>query len=236
MTPYETIWIIGGGQFSRRAACLLSKNPGRTSITVVDRKPVYDFPEHVTTVQADGIEWLVNNLQRDAEVTRIIPAIPQHVAAYWLQQRLARQYLYFSFQAIPTSLFDLLPNPFKLRDGSVATSYATFMCPPNCSEPEDNCSATGLPREIPLYNFLNNITCTTYRKLVITSHQFAPGVGGYYPEELWLLLDHAHKMPLAPLIIATSCKCHGIISRLRPEPDVKRTNRPESATDESEPD
>lgn len=199
-----------------RAANQLHKEIPGCSITLVDREPINASADHIHCICGDGTAWLLKNFTPDASVSKIIPAVPLHTAAYWLQGKLSAEDAPVYFRRIPKPLIDQFPNPFPLEDNSVAISYADFICPPDCPEPEEFCTHTGLPRQTPLYRYLETINCGPFQKLILQSRQFAPGVGGFFPDDLWQLLERARALSGEQLLTSTACKCHGIASLLCP--------------------
>jgi len=212
----EKIWVIGGGQFGLRAARLLSRDVPAPTITLVDRRSLSVNDEHFEIVTGDGVSWLYEHLSPDARVSKIIPAVPFHLAARWLQAQLGNARQTWHQQTIPEWLLDRFPHPFLTADGSVALSYADFLCPPDCEEPEGYCTHTGEPRPTPLHRYVETVDCPPYHVLVLRSRQFGPGVGGFYPEDLWNLLARARKYRERSLLIVTACSCHGIATLLCP--------------------
>mgnify|MGYP001006276781 CR=1 FL=1 len=83
---HETVWVIGCGQFGRRAVALLKESAPASTIVVVDSFPVSDLPEDVELVCADGVEWFVEHFTPGANVQKIIPALPLHLAAEWMKK------------------------------------------------------------------------------------------------------------------------------------------------------
>jgi hypothetical protein len=98
--------------------------------------------------------------------------------------------------------------------GEVYLSRASHICPDDCPSPEDFCPVTGESRTPALYEELAALNLPGFRIIVIISRQLAPGVGGYPPRELTDLpskiADIHHN-----LLIATACRCHGVVHALR---------------------
>jgi hypothetical protein len=69
---------------------------------------------------------------------------------------------------------------------------------------------------MPLHHYLETIDYGSYKALVLQSRQFAPGVGGFYADDLWNLLHQARILAGSPFLTATACKCHGVVSMLCP--------------------
>lgn len=210
----EYIWVIGGGQFGRRAGELLLNTASANKIIVVDHLPIEDLPGDIQFVCADGVEWLVEQFTPDAVVSKIVPALPVHLAAEWLKQKLLDEQLIVRGVEIPELVFNRFPHPIRLAPDQAVASHADFLCPPNCSEPDELCTFTQEPRPQSMYRLLERMDCGTYVPIIVRSRQFAPGVGGFFPDDLWNLLERARALPEIPLLIGTACKCHGIINTL----------------------
>jgi hypothetical protein len=106
-------------------------------------------------------------------------------------------------------MLDLLPNPMVVNESNIVCSRADFVCPDDCPEGE-LCTVTGKPRE-PLYDALERLELPGYNMLVQRSSQILPGVGGYRLGDLHRL---AHFVDKGRFLIATSCKCHGILTAI----------------------
>jgi len=207
----ETVWVLGGGQFGQRAVDLLRKAAPAATLVVIDRQPPGDLPADVECVRADGVAWLVEHFFPQTRVGKIIPAIPRHLAAEWLKRKLAEEGADVCALDIPEDLLLRFPHPMRLSPGQVVMSHADFICPPNCAEPDELCSYTRRPRPTPLYRLLETLDCGSFTPLIVRSRQFAAGVGGFFPEDLWQLLARARSLPGTPLLVGSACKCHGIV-------------------------
>lgn len=209
-----TFWIIGGGYFGRRAAQLLRKNTPAGRIVVVDKLPVHGLPEDIDLVCADGVNWLAEHLTPDSHVDNIIPALPVHLAADWLKTRLLKEQRVVCHPEIVDAQLSHFPHPIRVTGSRIVMSHADFHCPPNCSEPDVLCTYTQKPRPQSLYRLLATLDCGDFSPLILQSRQFHPGVGGFFPEDLWHLLERVRALPDTPLLIGTACKCHGIVDSL----------------------
>ena len=207
----ESIWIIGGGKFGKRAVNLLHSATSSATFVLVDQQHVADLPPDIEFVCSDGVEWLVQQSVSDSALTKIIPVIPVHLAAEWLKQKLTADGGVVSSESIPESLVHQLPHPMRLGSDKIVISYADFICPDSCAEPEDICSYTQEQRPQPLYEVLEKMDCGDFLSLIVRSKQFAPGVGGFYLKDLCDLLIRARSLPDVPLLLATACKCHGVL-------------------------
>ena len=214
MAVNENIWVLGGGKFGRRAVHLLQKRNAQNTITVIDRAFITDLPAHIATVRADAVEWLVEHLTPDASVNKIVPALPLHVVAEWAKMRLGSGQFRLESRPITDHQLHRLPNPIRVSSSRVVASHANFICPPDCPEPEKICTYTQMPRPQTMYSLLAELAMERGTPLVIRSRQFAPGVGGFFPEDLCELLDRIKRNASTPLLIATACACHAIIDGL----------------------
>ncbi len=212
----ESIWVIGYGNFGRRAVDqLIKKSHNPAHLTVIDRNLQEDVQDGVKYVCSDGVRYLVDKFGRQGEVRRIIPALPVHLAAQWIKSRLVAQGKTVEELPIPEEVVQLLPNAYHLSAADYAVSHADFICPSDCMEPEEICTHTGNPRPQPLYDLLGSLPAVEALALTIRSHQLAPGVGGLYADELWRLFDRVQRQEGRQLLLSTACKCHGLVSSFR---------------------
>ncbi len=211
---HETFWVIGGGQFGRRAVELLKKDTPAGKIVMVDRLPLHNLPDDIEMVHADGIEWLTEHFTPAAAVDKIIPALPVHLAADWLKKKLISESRIVRATEIPEGQLYHFPHPIRINPSRVVMSHADFICPPNCSEPDSICTYTGKKRPPSLYCILETMVAGNFVPLIVRSRQFHSGVGGFFPEDLWHLLERARSLPETPLLIGTACKCHGVVDGL----------------------
>jgi hypothetical protein len=195
--------ILGAGKFGRLALTRLARQDAAASFVVVDRDPAalavtLDGVPDWTRVQAEAIAFLVRHLGGDGRWDWIIPMVPVHVA--------------FQPEAVPEALAELIPGARRGPQGELYLSRAQHLCPDDCAEPEV-CPVTGESRDVPLHQELASLQLAGYEIRVIPSQQLAPGVGGYPP---WRLLGLARDMGAlkGKVLIATACRCHGVIHGL----------------------
>jgi len=208
--------ILGAGKFGRLALERLTRQDAAASFVVVDRDPAALALEVEgvlgrTRVQAEAVAFLVQHLSRDGRWDWIIPMVPVHVAFHWL---MAGPLAGSAWQpaAAPEALAGLIPGARRGAQGELYLSRAQHHCPDDCAEPEV-CPVTGESRDLPLHQELASLHLAGYEIRVIPSRQLAPGVGGYSPGRL---LDLARDMRALKgnVLIATACRCHGVIHGL----------------------
>ncbi len=213
--PPESIWILGAGHFGRLAAQRLTRRFPHTDFTVVDlredRLEKVSRELNVRCLWKDSIGHITENPL--PEGLWIVPAVPVHVAFLWLTHRLGEEGPVVRLP-VPATVDEQVPNPMRVPSGTVYASYATFICPDACSEPDDICSHTRKPRLGILHEHLANISVPDFKVMVVRSHQLAPGVGGYPTQSLQNLLAGARQEP-GGYIVATACRCHGVLDCLR---------------------
>ena len=209
-------WIIGAGHFGRLAVERITRHISDAIISVVDKQPFTLAREGIVSFNQDGIGWLKDRLSHTSPVDMIVPAIPVHVAYAWLTLKLKN---YFDIHSIhiPDSWLIQMPHAIRGTTGQAFVSHADFLCPDNCPEPENICTHTGKPRPMDLFRLLDNLDIEAVLPIVLRSHQLLPGVGGIYPADLMSALDTARKNSQRPLMIATACRCHGVVDFLRLE-------------------
>ena len=208
--------ILGSGKFGRLALRRLARQDAAASLVVVDQDPAalavaLDGVPDWTRVQAEAIAFLVRQLGGDDRWDWIVPMVPVHVACQWLLTGpLAGSG--WQPQAVPEALAGLIPGARRGPQGELYLSRAQHRCPDDCAEPEV-CPVTGESRDLPLHQELASLHLPGYEIRVIASRQLAPGVGGYSPRRL---LDLARDMGALKgnVLIATACRCHGVVDGL----------------------
>ncbi len=213
-------WIIGAGRFGQIAVERIIRHIPGASITVVDKQPYAFDDSGVVMICRDGIQWLDAMLGSDVPVDMIIPAIPIHVVAEWLIGNIKKLFDIHPIQ-IPDSWLSRMPHPIRGKAGQAFVSHADFICPDNCPEPEKMCTHTGKPRPTDLFRLLGNFDFEDVLPIVLRSHQLLPGVGGIYPADLIDALDTVCNNSHRPLLIATACRCHGVVDFLHLEKKIR---------------
>jgi hypothetical protein len=213
----KTFWIIGAGRFGALAYQRLSQVDAQRRFTLVDRSEqrllTFAGPR-LRTVCTEGIAFMAQHLGPEHSPDWIIPSLPVHLAAEWLQRR-------FGFAALqridlPDGIQARLPHCQRGAGGDLYTSYAGFRCPDSCDEPDDICTITLKQRGVDMYRRLAELKVGSFSSLVIRSHQLVPGVGGYRPVQLMQLAADAERCR-GPMLVSTACRCHAVISPFRYE-------------------
>ena len=207
-------WIIGAGRFGQLAITRLKRHFPEATLTVVDEREVEFGVDKATFIRANALEWLSGMLTANAPMDMLVPAIPVHVAAKWIVSRLEKR---FDVQplAVEQAWIDSAPNAMRGAHGQAYVSHANFLCPDNCPEPRDRCTHTGLPRPMDMFRLLEKICPDGFVPIVLRSHQLAPGVGGITKDDLIQAKEAAFQDSHKPLMIATACRCHGVVDFMR---------------------
>jgi len=211
----QIFWVVGAGKFGAKAVrTLVSKNPG-AQVVLVDSDPRtlkgWDAP--VETVAADGITYLVTRLKQGRKPDWIIPAIPVHVALELIGGLLQKE-IQIEPILIPAEIRHKLPNPIIAEESQLWVSHATFLCPVNCSEPDEHCTVTRKPRQPDMYRLLEELNTSAFNSVVVRSHQLAPGVGGFRPADIYRALSGVRRSK-GPVLVSTACRCHGVVNAIR---------------------
>jgi hypothetical protein len=201
--------IIGFGKFGRIAFDRLKNLSTSGTFVIVDPQiSVGEFSRDKQTqwIRESGPEFLLEHDQlHDMDI--VIPVAPFNVAAAFIcaANRGVRN------AKIPKGLGEHFQNALLVDKSNLCVSYADFLCPDDCEEGE-TCTVTGQIRQ-PMFELIERLIVSDFTVLTLRSFQLAPGVGGYTLLSLRSLLDaiaSGHNF-----LIATSCRCHGIITAIR---------------------
>ena len=204
--------IVGYGKFGRIALERIRSAFPEMSVIVVEHDPSVPAPSdtaHVTVVRNDAVSFLSESNMLEPD-DLIIPMVPIHLAAHYVLSRCPG--------TAPVPIWDkmgeMLPNPIRLDTSTLVCSRANFVCPDDCPEGRV-CTVTGREIDTPLYAVLEQIEAPGFKVLVQRSFQVLPGVGGYSFGDL---IELAAEINEGTYMIATSCKCHGIITAVGYKP------------------
>jgi hypothetical protein len=160
-------------------------------------------------VCTEGIEYLARFLKPPGSSDLIIPAIPIHVGFEWIKRSISASQQ-MKCLAVPDRVAVCLPNTSKGEGGELFISNADFICPDNCSEPDEVCTFTGRPRRRTLHRALSSLRYGEYQSIVIISRQLSPGVGGYESVDMFRALAKV-ELSTGPVLLSTACRCHGVM-------------------------
>lgn len=212
--PPQAVFIIGAGHFGRRAALLLQRETPEVMVYAVDHReePLSLLRGRgVSAIHGDGVRYAVENVRFMAPGHLLVPAVPFHLAYEWLKGDLGPR---FSFrpEEIPWEALAPIPQVWKANDGSALVSYADFLCPEDCPEPEC-CTVTGERRDRPMHALLAQLPFGGDRGVyILRSRQLAPGLGGYRASDLTAMAEEIASSDKTRWILGTACRCHGVLS------------------------
>ena len=212
----KIIWIIGAGRFGQLAVDRLSKLEKDAHLVLVDPEAqnlLKAETDRCTLERMDGVDFMLTHLSGPEDGPAwIIPAVPIHLAGEWCLGRMGHGRL--EQLTLSPAMDKILPNPMRLSDKNIYVSHADFRCPGNCPEPKDLCTVTRERRKANMFDVLAKVDYQPFQSFVIRSHQLAPGVGGYRPDQLFTLLDQV-RMHKGEMLVSTACRCHGVVSGFR---------------------
>ncbi|HTY24761.1 MAG TPA: hypothetical protein VMC85_16650 [Desulfomonilaceae bacterium] len=199
--------IAGYGRFGRIALERLKKVfPDREALIIEnDREKLSEkLPSGTVAVNMDTVAFLSHTEALEPD-DLILPMVPFHLAASYIMK--TSQNIHEI--SLPDEIATKAPNPIRINSSTLLASRADFLCPDDCPEGE-RCTITGR-REEPLYRKLAAITIPGFSVLVQQSYQILPGVGGY---PLGDLIKLSGKVAVGRYIVATSCKCHAVLTAI----------------------
>lgn len=204
----KPVTIIGAGKAGKKALDVLT-GLGFNRIRVIDPDPaaLESLRAGATVIQADGIEWLSREAEDRLKGEWIAPTLPVHLAFRWLLDVLgdkARQV------DVPAHALTGLPGLTATQDGGFTISLAQGLCPPDCDERKGCAWSRAYPLTLP--QALSRLSKEWPMEL-IRSRTLAPGLGGFSRSVLDRLKDRIESGP-GRAIIATACRCHGVIHAL----------------------
>ena len=210
--------ILGAGKFGRLALQRLARQDAAASFLVVDRDPEalsaardLGIPGFAG-VASEAVAFLAANLKEEAPWDWLIPMVPVHVAWAWL---LAGPLKGWETVAAPEVLEDVGPVCFRGPEGQLYFSRAAHLCPDDCSR-----AGFGLPgeRRVPGGAAVCGTGSPEAARAVpsgwLAAGNWPPGWGAIRPEELLALARELAGMN-GRILIATACRCHGVVHGLR---------------------
>ncbi|MGA2401878.1 MAG: hypothetical protein ABSG91_09245 [Syntrophobacteraceae bacterium] len=211
--PPRQIRVLGAGRFGRLAAEKLKRRFPDALLSIADRDAA-----RVDGITRDlGIAGEVEDSIRSIsgilpDDLWLIPAVPVHVGFEWAMNELNSMGEVRRLP-VPEEVDLQVPNPIRVPSGTLYASFATFVCPDYCSEPEEICTHTGKERPGNLYEVFGGVLASGFDVAVLRSWQLAPGVGGYPGRSLRELLAVIGSKS-GGYLVASSCRCHGVMDAL----------------------
>lgn len=212
MGSEDAVFIIGAGHFGARAARLLA-DAAMGPLFVVDMDPRRLDEVNRTglrLVAEDGIRFLARNYSGLHPRSTVVPAAPVHLAYEWAALYLEDAYVCRRTH-MPEGILRSMPHAWPAGEGSLLASFADFLCPDDCPEPE-RCTVTGELRDPPLHDLMKGLAAEDFRVHVIRSRQLAPGLGGYRSEDLGTAAHAITRRVPGRWLLCTACRCHGVLT------------------------
>ncbi len=208
--------VIGGGKFGCKAIEYLIER-GRNFV-VIDMNPeceaVKRFDLEMTTdTKHKGRYFIQGDISKVLELIEtlkpelVFPTAPIHIAA-----ELAR--VKFNLKPWIEEVDRIIAGiPAKVivscGKGTVVVSYnRDKKCLENCPAP-DICPVTKIKKPCPMYDLISFAYPDAF---VLISEQLKPGLGALKGRDLIEFLEFARDKQ--KFVVATSCKCHGVITAL----------------------
>jgi hypothetical protein len=173
----------------------------------------------VQWLAAEAVTFLVEHFSEALLWDWLIPMVPEHVAFAWLRQG-PLQGSHWEVIEVPESVGQGLPYARRGEKGELYLSRAGHLCPDDCWEPDSVCPVSGESRETALFEDLATLKVAGFQVEVIASRQLAEGVGGY-PTRRLAALAQKLKSFKGKVLIATACRCHGVMHALRRRPEIR---------------
>ncbi len=211
--------ILGAGKFGRLALTRLAAKDPAAAFVVVDHDPQALAAAReracsgVRYVQADAAAFVAGHLNDEAPWDWLIPMMPVHLAWAALRHG-ALAAANWEALPVPESVGLGLPLVIQGKTGELYLSRASHLCPDDCPEPDTLCPVGGESREVSLSEELAALEIPGVTIKVVASRHLAPGVGGYPPGVLARLAREVAGLS-GRLLIATACRCHGVVHGLR---------------------
>jgi hypothetical protein len=221
--------VIGGGAIGAGSALQLlrARDAGRlhtNEIVVVDRDPAcaaFELPAPVTVVTDEWARWLAGNVDSLQALDHIVPDHwAPHLLRDWLVGELTRR----GADVVRAQGVRSRGVPFAAatRDDDLALSYATWLCPPRCIEP-DLCPHT---RGIKDWSLADDLTRDAPgeawdAQIVFRCLHLVYGIGTVPVADILAARERVLtglKRGVQRYLVATSSHCHGLAGAIEVHP------------------
>jgi hypothetical protein len=224
-----TFVIIGGGAIGAGSARQLvrAREAGRLEtdrILVIDRDPACAataLPAPVQVVTDDWSHWLTGHLDALGESDHLVP---DHWAPHLLREWLAGELTRRGAEVARVDGLHRhgLPYTGATKDGDLALSYAAWVCPPRCIEP-DLCPHT---RGVKNWSLADDLARDAPGEawdghIVFRCLHLVYGIGTVPVADILATRDrvtHGLGRGVQRYLVATSSHCHGLATALEVRP------------------
>jgi len=215
--------VVGGGRYGIEAAKYLERNS--RSFIVLDTNPECAAVRELGLKSIKGIKEIKRGREGGEYFLRggieilpdlvlklnpeyVFPTAPIHVAAEALRVKYGMMPWNEVVDCIAAGL------PFRVivsaGRGSIVVSYnRDHDCLEKCSAP-DVCPVTKIRKPCPMHDL---VKFAWPNAVVLISQQLEPGLGAIAGKDFAELIKHAEKKE--KIVVATACKCHGVITALK---------------------
>ncbi len=237
----KDVVILGGGNFGTRALEFLKEKGSR--IVVIDPYPeckalsfldrevgdvmVLEQLENSEAVflKGDGVDEALKLLKNGIIPHMFVPAIPVHTTAILVIETLKTVGLEAKpFEEKTKEVASRIPEDLIITmDEKNAIIVSSFMqdpqgCDPNCLPPPNHCRVTKRHKPAHMFDILREaLDGQVDFGRILESEQIGSGVGGYYGQDLYQILEDLKKEKRKEFSIGigTSCTCHGVVNFLK---------------------
>jgi len=229
------LFVVGGGCFGSQYVKWLLRASEKgmlhyRKIFAIDRDPHCQLknttlPDSVELIAADWVDYFTDYLAthfRDTEFADdfwVPSPLSPHILFFGMMRAAERLGVPCRFQAAGFNEPVLPPVRIPLANGDLAVSFAEWQCPVNCIEP-GNCPAIHDRRtwdmKIALDGYFENQAARRGAHVLQCRH-WVHGVGTIPMREIFQeferFLENCRRPEIEDLVVATTSRCHGLISR-----------------------
>ncbi|MDI9646523.1 MAG: NAD-binding protein [Archaeoglobales archaeon] len=196
--------VVGGGRYGARAVEYLMKNKREFLVLEPDLNCEVSRKFGIEVIKGQATDLI--ELAKKVNPEWIFPTAPVHVAAEVLKKD------FEPWIDVVNSILCGIPPKIvvSVGRGSIVVSYnRDGTCLENCISP-DICPVTKIKRPCPMFEMIKFASPEAF---VLVSHQLVPGLGAIRGKDFQEMVKKAYKD--RRIIVATACKCHGVITALK---------------------